>query len=242
MVQEPTTPINRDTLEKWQWQQVTLGATQETGRDQVQCAHMSASLSGGLAGPLWWQATRGVTCGGLGPPARRLGSRSLLSSPAVSCVAPWCPPWLTTSASPLLFRASPSWPEYDAHIDAALARLVATLPTRRSSCWASSTKPWLNVSFSGATSCVEPRTPCRTCPRHPSDTLGVSIPDDGDGDDEHPLARKRLKIQALTTTCVDTGVHQGLLQMHEHEGFLGGPRTSARTLGTPRSITRGHGA
>ena len=37
----------------------------------------------------------------------------------------------------------------------------------------------------------------------------------GDGDDEHPLARKCLKIQALTTTCVDTSVHSGLLQMHE---------------------------
>ena len=34
-------------------------------------------------------------------------------------------------------------------------------------------------------------------------------PDDGDGDDEHPLARKRLGIRALITTCVDTGVHEG---------------------------------
>ena len=43
-------------------------------------------------------------------------------------------------------------------------------------------------------------------------------PDDGDGDDKHPLARKRLKIQALITTCVDTSVHLVLLQMHEQEG------------------------
>ena len=40
-------------------------------------------------------------------------------------------------------------------------------------------------------------------------------PDDGDGDDELHLTRKRLKIQALINT---SGVHQGLLQMHENEG------------------------
>ena len=43
-------------------------------------------------------------------------------------------------------------------------------------------------------------------------------PDDGDGDDEHSLAPKRLKIQALITACVDTSVYLGLLQMHEQEG------------------------
>ena len=40
-------------------------------------------------------------------------------------------------------------------------------------------------------------------------------PDDGDGDDEHPLARRRVKIQGIITACVDTGIHQ----MHESEGF-----------------------
>ena len=35
------------------------------------------------------------------------------------------------------------------------------------------------------------------------------------------MARQRLKIQALITACVDTGVHQGLLQMHENEGSWG---------------------
>ena len=43
-------------------------------------------------------------------------------------------------------------------------------------------------------------------------------PDGGDGDDEHPLARKRLKIQTPITACVDTSVHSDLLQMHEQEG------------------------
>ena len=55
-------------------------------------------------------------------------------------------------------------------------------------------------------------------------------PDDVDGDDEHPLARKRLKIQALITACVDTSVSPGLLQMHEED------------LGTLRSTTHGCGA
>ena len=38
---------------------------------------------------------------------------------------------------------------------------------------------------------------------------------------KHPLPRKRLKIQALIAACVDTGVHQGLLQMRENEGSWG---------------------
>ena len=42
--------------------------------------------------------------------ARRLGSRFPLLSPAASCVAPWCARWLTTSASLLAPRVSPSWP------------------------------------------------------------------------------------------------------------------------------------
>ena len=46
---------------------------------------------------------------------------------------------------------------------------------------------------------------------------GITL-DDGEGDDEHPLARKRLKIQALVTACADTSVHSGMLHMHEQEG------------------------
>ena len=41
---------------------------------------------------------------------------------------------------------------------------------------------------------------------------------DGDGDDEHPHTRKRTKIQGVITACIDSGVREGLLQMHESEG------------------------
>ena len=57
-------------------------------------ASVSASLSGDLDRS-WWQTTIGVTCGGL--------------SPVAPCAAPSCPPWLTTSASPVASRTSPSW-------------------------------------------------------------------------------------------------------------------------------------
>ena len=42
-------------------------------------------------------------------------------------------------------------------------------------------------------------------------------PDDGDEDDEQPLACKRMKVQGVITARVDTGVQEGLLQMHEGE-------------------------
>ena len=44
---------------------------------------------------------------------------------------------------------------------------------------------------------------------------------DGDGDDEHFLARKRTKIQSLITACVDVGIQQALLRMHDNEGSWG---------------------
>ena len=49
----------------------------------------------------------------------------------------------------------------------------------------------------------------------------------GDGDDEHPLARKRWKIQARITACVDRGIQQGLLQMHEKRVPTRGSPSSA---------------
>ena len=51
------------------------------------------------------------------------------------------------------------------------------------------------------------------------------------GDDEHSLARKRMKIQALITTCIDTSVQLGLHQMHEQEGSWRGSRATAGTWG-----------
>ena len=53
-----------------------------------------------------------------------------------------------------------------------------------------------------------------SAPRH---ARGIT-PDDGDGDDEHPHTRKRTKIQGVITACIDSGVREGLLQMHESEG------------------------
>ena len=120
-------------------------------------------------GPLWRQVTRGVTCGGLG-----LRTALGVTLPAFVASRIMCRPLVSTIVDHFSIAFGvPSqsiMAEYDARTDAALARLVATLPTRHSSCWASSTKPWLNVSFPGATSSLESRTPCRTCPRHPSDT------------------------------------------------------------------------
>ena len=48
-------------------------------------------------------------------------------------------------------------------------------------------------------------------------TRGMT-PEDGDGDDEHPRARKRMKVQGVTTLWIDKCVREGLLQMHEGEG------------------------
>ena len=110
-------------------------------------ASVSASLNGDLPDHSWWQATTGVSCGGM-------GLRTALG------------------VSHRLVMA-----EYDARTDAMRDQPTPSL-------------------------------------RH---APGIT-PDDGDGDDEHPLARKRVKVQALITTAVDTCVHSGLLQMHEQEG------------------------
>ena len=53
--------------------------------------------------------------------------------------------------------------------------------------------------------------------RPPWHVRGIIL-DDVDGGDEYHLVRKRLNILALVTTCVDTSVHLGLLQVQEQEG------------------------
>ena len=53
-----------------------------------------------------------------------------------------------------------------------------------------------------------------SAPRH---ARGIT-PDDGDGDEEHPHTRKRTKVQSIITAHIDSGVREGLLQMHEGEG------------------------
>ena len=134
--------------------------------------------------------------------------------------------------------------DYDAHTDAALTRLVATLPPNAAQlllgqldeALAEPELSWRNVLSGVEKAMQDQATPSL---RH---ARGIT-PDDDDGDDEHPLARKRLKIQVLITTCVDTSVHLGLLQMHEQEGSWGGGLAhDCRNLETQRSITRGCGA
>ena len=61
-------------------------------------------------------------------------------------------------------------------------------------------------------------SPCKiSLPLAPRHARGIT-PDDGDGDDEHPHSRRRIKIQGVITACIDSGVREGLLQMHESEG------------------------
>ena len=108
--------------------------------------------------------------------------------------------------------------EYDARTDAVLARLVSTLPTRAAhpllgqldEALADRELLWRNVLSGTEDAMQDLPSPFL---RH---ARGIT-PDDGDGDDEHPLARKRMKIQPLINGCVDTGVHQELRQMHEKE-------------------------
>ena len=112
--------------------------------------------------------------------------------------------------------------EYDVRTGAALTRLVAALPPNAAhlllgqpdEALAERELSWRNV-LSGVEEAMQDQpTPSL---RH---ARGIT-PDDGDGDDEHSLARKRLKIQALITACVDTSVQSGLLQIHEQEGSWG---------------------
>ena len=83
-----------------------------------------------------WPRESRTTLGGKPPrwfPAAVLASARPLQppflplSPAASCVAPWSPPWLTTSDA----FGAPSQPimaEHDTRTDEALSRLVSTLP------------------------------------------------------------------------------------------------------------------
>ena len=109
--------------------------------------------------------------------------------------------------------------EYDARTDEALSRLASTLPTataldllaKLDEAYAECHLSWQNV-LSGSEPAMQDQPP--PAPRH---ARGIT-PDDGDGDDEHPHSRRRIKIQGVITACIDSGVREGLLQMHENEG------------------------
>ena len=109
--------------------------------------------------------------------------------------------------------------EYDARTDEALSRLASTLPTstaldllaKLDEAYAESHLSWQNVLSGSEPAMRDQPSPA---PRH---ARGIT-PDDGDGDDEHPHTRKRTKIQGVITAYIDSGVREGLLQMHEGEG------------------------
>ena len=109
--------------------------------------------------------------------------------------------------------------EYDARTDEALSRLASTLPAataldllaKLDEAYAECHLSWQNV-LSGSEPAMRDQPP--SAPRH---ARGIR-PDDGDGDNEHPHTRKRTKIQGVITAHIDSGVREGLLQMHESEG------------------------
>ena len=72
-------------------------------------ASVSASLSGDLPDHSWWQATTGVTCAGPGLRTAVGVTLPAFVASRITC-RPWCPPRLTTSASLLASRVSPTWP------------------------------------------------------------------------------------------------------------------------------------
>ena len=170
------------------------------------CASVSASLCGDLPDHSWWQTITGVTCGGLG-----LRTALVVALPAFVASRIMCRPLVSTlvdhfSAVPL---GSRSWLNTTRALTKP-SRALSQPPTNAAQllvaqldeAFAERELLWRSV-LSGTEDAME---------NLPSPSLrharGIT-PDDGDRDDEHPLARKRLKIQALVTTCVDTGVHQG---------------------------------
>ena len=90
-------------------------------------ASVSASLSDNLPDHFWWQATTGVTCGGLG-----LRMALGVALPAFVASRIMCRLLVSTRIDHFsLAFGTPSQPimaEYDARTDEALARLVSTPP------------------------------------------------------------------------------------------------------------------
>ena len=187
-------------------------------------ASVSTSPSGDLPDHYWWQAPTGVTRGGL-------GLRTALGAALPAFVANRITLPGVHHGRPLQpcfwHPGKPIMAEYDARTDAALARLVSTLPTNAAQLLVGQLDEALakrELLCHNVLSGIEAAMQDLPFPslRH---ARGIT-PDDGDGDDEHPLACKRLKIQALIIACVDTGLHQVLLQTHENEGSWGSSRAT----------------
>ena len=181
-------------------------------------ASVATSLAGDLPDHSWWQATTGVTVGGLG-----LRTAVTVALPAFVASRILSRPLVVTMVDHLCAAIGASrqtiMAEYDARTDEALSRLASTLPTataldllaKLDEAYAESHLSWQNV-LSGSEPAMRDQPP--PAPRH---ARGIT-PDDGDGDHEHPHTRKRTKIQGVITAYIDSGVREGLLQMHESEG------------------------
>ena len=135
--------------------------------------------------------------------------------------------------------STPSQPimdECDTRTEEALTRLVSTLPTNPArllvaqldEAWAERELLWRNV-LSGTTTPrrTSPPPPCGTTAASPPTMVTVTM---------SPLARKRMKIQSLITACVDTGIQNSLLQMHENKDSWGADTWSPNSA-MRRSIT-----
>ena len=181
-------------------------------------ASVATSLAGDLPDHSWWQATTGVAVGGLG-----LRTAVTVALPAFVASRILSRPLVVTMVDHLCAAIGASrqiiMAEYDARTDEALSRLASTLPTataldllaKLDEAYAECHLSWQNV-LSGSEPAMQDQP--LPAPRH---ARGIT-PDDGDGDDEHPHSRRRIKIQGVITACIDSGVREGLLQMHESEG------------------------
>ena len=133
-----------------------------------------------------------------------------------------CRPLVTTTTDHFSAAfGTPSQPilaEYDTRTGEALSRLISTLPTavaqdllaQLDEALSERELFWRNV-LAGAEDAM------RDLPRPSFRHARGITPDDGDGDDEHPLARKRMEVQGIVTAYVDTGIQEGLLQKQEGE-------------------------
>ena len=181
-------------------------------------ASVATSLAGDLPDHSWWQATTGVAVGGLG-----LRTAVTVALPAFVASRILSRPLVATMVDHFCAAIGASrqtiMAEYDARTDEALSRLASTLPTataldllaKLDEAYAEYHLSWQNV-LSGSEPAMQDQPP--PAPRH---ARGIT-PDDGDGDEEHPHSPKRAKIQGVITACLDSGIREGLLQMHESEG------------------------
>ena len=164
-------------------------------------ASVSASLCGDLPGPLLEAGHHGGLLWRSRPP------RGPWSRPSRVCRQQHhVSPSTMVDHFSAAFSAprQPIMAEYDTRTDEALSRLVSTLPAavaqnlvaQLNEALAERELLWRNV-LSGPDAVRDLPIPSLRQAR------GIT-PDDGDGD-EHPLARKRMKIQSIITACVDSG-------------------------------------